>query len=58
MLEGMYILFFAFAKLKLEDRGVKKITKIAAGLLFKGGRNNISGFMIGHQLNVASHVLS
>jgi len=54
MLEGMQIAFFAVAKLQKSERGDSKFAKMTCDLLFKGGGNNLPGFMIGRQLSVVS----
>mmetsp|Transcript_47007 Transcript_47007/g.47456 ORF Transcript_47007/g.47456 Transcript_47007/m.47456 type:complete len:225 (-) Transcript_47007:219-893(-) len=54
MLEGMQIAFFAVAKLQPSERGESYFAKKTCDLLFKGGGNNLPGFMIGRQLSVVS----
>merc|ERR1712106_769695 len=54
MLEGMQIAFFAVAKLQASERGDSYFAKKTCDLLFKGGGNNLPGFMIGRQLMVVS----
>jgi len=53
-LEGMQIAFFALTKMAKEDRGDNTFVKMTCKLLFRGGGENLPGFMVGRQVCVVT----